>query len=171
MNLASGSNRELFDFLSHCDRSDKIEAICVDADPDALEFTACHVDVLPHHATVRLMNDNVIKWALGRVRNKYGLQDIIYTAGLTDYLNRRLFLKLLTRCYEHLKPGGVLIVSNFSPDNPHRAFMDHILHWKLIYRDREELISLFGNSPFGRDINIVAEAQGINLFAIAKKKE
>lgn len=171
MNLAGGTNRELFDFLSHCDCSDKIEAICVDSDPDALEFTACHVDVLPHHATVRLMNDNVIKWALGRVRNKYGLQDIIYTAGLTDYLNRRLFLKLLTRCYEHLKPGGVLIVSNFSPDNPNRAFMDHVLHWKLIYRDREELISLFGDSPFGRNINIAAEAQGINLFAIAKKKE
>ena len=171
MNLAGGSNRELFDFLSHCDCSDKIEVICVDADPDALEFTACHVDVFPHQATVRLMNDNVITWALGRVLNKYGLQDIIYTAGLTDYLNRRLFLKLLTRCYEHLKPGGVLIVSNFSPDNPNRAFMDHVLHWKLIYRDREELISIFNKSPFGRNIEITAEAQGINLFAIAKKKE
>ena len=171
MNLAGGSNRELFDFLSHCDYSNKIEATCVDADPDALEFTASHIDIFPHQATIRLMNDNVITWALGRVQNKYGLQDIIYTAGLTDYLNRRLFLKLLTRCYEHLIPGGVLIVSNFSPDNPNRAFMDHVLHWKLIYRDRQELISLFSNSPFARNIDISAEAQGINLFVIAKKSE
>jgi hypothetical protein len=49
--------------------------------------------------------------------------------------------------------------------------MDHVLHWKLIYRDRQELISLFNNSPFGRNIDISAEAQGINLFIIAKKKE
>ena len=121
---------------------------------------------------ITLLEFNVIKWALGRVRNKYGLQDIIYTAGLTDYLNRRLFLKLLTRCYcyEHLKPGGVLIVSNFSPDNPNRAFNDHVLNWKLIYRDREKLISFFGNSPCGRNINIAAEEEGINLFAIAKKE-
>jgi hypothetical protein len=41
----------------------------------------------------------------------------------------------------------------------------------LIYRDREELISLFNKTPFGRNIDITAEAQGINLFAIAKKKE
>jgi hypothetical protein len=32
-------------------------------------------------------------------------------------------------------------------------------------------MSLFSNSPFGRNIDISAEAQGISLFAIAKKKE
>jgi SAM-dependent methyltransferase/CRP-like cAMP-binding protein len=171
MNLAGGTNRELFDFLAHCGFTDRIEATCVDADPDALAFTSRRVDVFPHRAAVRLMNENVVKWALGRAQHDYGLQDIIYTAGLTDYLDDGLFLKLLARCYGQLRPGGVLIISNFSPDNPNRAFMDHVLQWKLIHRDRKALHALFGDSPFGGDIQIVAEPEGINLFAVAEKKQ
>lgn len=170
MNLACGSSRELFDFLSECDFTERIEATCVDADPKALEYTARHVETFPHMASIRLMNENIVKWALGRVGHTYGLQDIIYSAGLTDYLDRRLSTAFITRCHEHLKPGGILIVSNFGPNNPNRAFMDHILHWRLIYRDAEDLRDLFTESPFGGDIELVTEEQGLNLFALAKKR-
>ncbi len=39
MNLACGSNRELFDFLAACGSTSFVEATCIDADRDALEFT------------------------------------------------------------------------------------------------------------------------------------
>jgi extracellular factor (EF) 3-hydroxypalmitic acid methyl ester biosynthesis protein len=168
MNLACGSNRELFDFLSRCGFTEKIEATCVDADPEALEYTNQRVNVFPHHASIRLMNDNVIRWAVGAVRHDYGLQDIIYSAGLTDYLDRRLFIALVNRCYEHLRPGGKLIIGNFKP-NRTRIFMDHILHWELIYRDEDDLRSLFAESAFGANVEIMAEEQLINLFAVATK--
>lgn len=169
MNLACGSNREFFDFLSDCDYTHLIEATCVDADPHALEYTAHHVDIFPHEASIRLMNDNVIKWSLGRIRHHYGLQDIIYSAGLTDYLDHRLFQALATRCHEQLKPGGVLIIGNFGPTNPNRAFMDHVLHWRLIHRSEDELRGLFAMTPFKQEVQIMTEGQGLNLFAIATK--
>lgn len=170
MNLACGSNRELFDFLAHCDYSQRIEATCVDADSHALEYTASRVDVFPHGASIRLMNDNVIRWSLGRIRHQYGLQDIIYSAGLTDYLDDRLFKTLARNCYEYLKPGGVLIIGNFGRSNPNRVFMDHVLHWRLIHRSEKELRDLFFDTPFENDIEIISEEQDLNLFAIAGKK-
>ena len=171
MNLACGSCRELFDFLSLCHHTEMIEAFCVDIDPQALEYTNNQVNAFSHRASIRLMSDNVIWWALGGGRLDYDLQDIIYTAGLADYLNRRLFQALVNRCHEHLKPGGVLIVGNFGPQNPNRVFMDHILNWKLFYRDSAELQGLFAGTPFGNRVEVLAEEQGVNLFAIARKSE
>ncbi len=170
MNLACGSNRELFDFLSRCDFTEAIDATCVDADPNALEYTNQHVNVFPHKASIRLMNDNVVKWSVGGMRHEYGLQDIIYSAGLTDYLDRRLFQALASRCHEHLKPGGALIIGNFSPRNRNRVIMDHIFHWKLIHRSEEDIKELFANGPFGANLAILAEEEGVNLFAIAVKE-
>jgi extracellular factor (EF) 3-hydroxypalmitic acid methyl ester biosynthesis protein len=169
MNLACGSNRELFDFLARCDYTEAIEATCIDADPQALTYTDQQVNNFAHHASIRLMNDNVVKWAAGGMRHDYGLQDIIYSAGLTDYLDRRLFQALVTRSCEHLKPGGVLIIGNFSTKNRNRVFMDHILHWKLIHRDPADLEELFAATPFGSHIEILVEEQEVNLFAVATK--
>ncbi|MBW2430062.1 MAG: cyclic nucleotide-binding domain-containing protein [Deltaproteobacteria bacterium] len=169
MNLACGSCRELFDFLVHCDYSEKIEALCVDIDPDALHYANRKVNVVSHRAAVRFMNENLVKWSLGRVRHDFLPQDIIYSAGLTDYLDRRIVVKLITRCYEQLKPGGVLVIGNFSPRNSYRAFMDHIVSWRLIYRDETELRELFAESPFGRNIDLLSEERQVNLFAVATK--
>ncbi len=169
MNLACGSNRELFDFLADFDQTQAVEALCIDIDPDALAYTNRHVNVFNHQATVRLMNENIVKWALGRVRHDFGQQDIIYSSGLTDYLDRRLFVRLIDRCHGQLREGGKLIIGNFSPNNPNRQFMDHILHWTLIYRDERELRDIFGESAFGADVEVISETHGINLFAVATK--
>jgi hypothetical protein len=103
------------------------------------------------------------------VRHDFLPQDIIYSAGLTDYLDRRIVVKFITRCYEQLKPGGVLVIGNFSPRNSYRAFMDHIVSWRLIYRDETELRELFAESPFGRNIDLLSEERQVNLFAVATK--
>ena len=169
LNLACGSSRELFDFLAGQAETKRIETLCVDADPEALQFVGRHVNVGPHQASVRLMQENVIKWALGRERHQFGLMDIVYSAGLTDYLDDRLFQALTTRCYEHLRPGGVFIIGNFGTHNPNKAFMGHLLQWNLIHRSKKELRNIFAATPFGGNIDVVAEPRGVNLVAIAVK--
>ena len=170
MNLACGSNRELFDFLARCRYTASVEALCVDADTEALEYTNREVNIFAHSAAIRLLNDNVVKWAVGRIRHEVGLQDIIYSAGLTDYLDRRLFLAFVARCYEYLKPGGVLVIGNFAPQNPNKAFMDHVLQWQLIHRDHRELADLFCATPFETNVRFLYEDQQVNLFAVATRK-
>ena len=169
MNLACGPSRELFDLVAECDYSEKINALCIDIDPEALQYANQEVNRSDHKASVRFMNENVIKWAIGRVKHDFGPQDIIYSSGLCDYLDDRLTLALIKRCFDHLNPGGALIIGNFSRSNPDRLFMDHLLYWRLIYRDNRDLQTLFDRSPFGKNLEIIAEEEGVNLFAVARR--
>ncbi len=169
MNLACGPSRELFDLLHDCDYSEHINALCIDIDPEALQYANQHVNTFSHQASVRFMRENVIKWALGRAKHDIGPQDMIYSSGLCDYLDRRLLLALIRRCYDQLAPGGNLIIGNFAPTNPDRLFMNHIVYWRLIHRDRKDLMDVFAESPFGDRVEVTAEEQGVNLFAVATK--
>ena len=168
MNLACGPNRELFDFLSQCEYGSLIKALCVDIDTEALEYTNKNVDTFFHGADIKLMQENVIKWSLGRVKHRIEQQDIIYSAGLCDYLDDRLFKKLITRCYHHLKPGGTLILGNFD-SHEDAVFMDRILRWELIYRNPDQLADLFTDTPFGT-ATILSEEEQVNLFALAVRE-
>ena len=169
MNLACGPCRELFDLIAQGGYSEKINALCIDIDPEALQFANQQVNTFDHRAAIRFMHENVIKWALGRVKQDFGRQDIIYSSGLCDYLDHRLVSALIRRCHEHLKPGGVMIIGNFAPANPDRLLMDQLMYWRLIYRDEEALRRLFADSPFGGQVQIVAEPEGVNLFAVARR--
>lgn len=169
MNLACGPNRELFDFLAECEYSELVEALCIDIDSEALLYTNQHVNVFPHKASVRLMSENVIKWSLGRVNQQIEPQNIIYSAGLCDYLDTRLFRALVTQCHNHLKPGGTLLLGNFTHYTD-SLFLDKLLRWELIYRTKEDLKELFAPTPFGNNVTIITESEGVNLFAMAVKE-
>jgi hypothetical protein len=117
------------------------------------------------------MNDNVVRWALGRLRHNFGSQDMIYSAGLADYLDDRVLLALINRCYDHLDWGGTLIIGNFGSRNKHKTFLDQILQWKIIHRSTEDLRGIFEQSSFTGPIEIAAEENGVNLFAMANKSK
>lgn len=170
MNLACGPSRELFDLLANCSYSRYINALCIDIDPEALQYADQHVNTIPHQASVRFMHENVIKWSLGRAKHDIGLQDIIYSSGLCDYLDGRLMTSLIERCHSQLATGGALIVGNFTPANPDRQFMDNIMYWRLIHRDENEMRQLFAGTSFGDQVELVAEEEGVNLFAVATKR-
>jgi SAM-dependent methyltransferase len=170
MSLACGPALEFCDFLSACECREHVEALLVDIDAEALQRAGANVNRIETGATIRFMRENLIRWALGRVRQHFGLQDVIYSAGLTDYLGRSLFTALIRKCFEHLKPGGTLIIGNFGPANPHRAFMDHLLKWELIHRSEADLRDIFEDTPFGGDaVEILMEKHGVNLFVRAVK--
>jgi CRP-like cAMP-binding protein/SAM-dependent methyltransferase len=169
MNLACGPARELFDLLHRCDYSRQIDALCVDIDPEALQYANHNVNTSSHQASVRFMRENVIKWAIGRATHHIQPQDIVYSSGLCDYLDQRLLTKLIRRCYDQLAPGGQLIIGNFAHTNPDRLLMDHIVYWRLIHRDKQDLIDAFSQTPFGDRVEVLTEAQGVNLFAVGTK--
>jgi CRP-like cAMP-binding protein len=170
MNLACGPSRELFDFIKAFDRDDKVTATCLDIDPEALKYTDDLSSSFSHNATIRVMKDNLIKWALGTSSQHLEKQDIIYSGGLFDYLDEDLFLMLANRCHEFLNPGGILVIGNFQ-SNPDKIFMDHLLEWRLIYRNKEDLISIFSNTLFGSNVDIMMEKEAqIQLFAMAIKE-
>jgi extracellular factor (EF) 3-hydroxypalmitic acid methyl ester biosynthesis protein len=106
----------------------------------------------------RLLTASKLKDALGE-------RDLIYSAGLFDYLNPRSFSALLAVLYDALSPGGHLCVGNFATHNPSRYFMEYCLDWFLIHRSPEELLE-FGRAlkPAPIRVQVDAEPSGINLF-------
>jgi extracellular factor (EF) 3-hydroxypalmitic acid methyl ester biosynthesis protein len=94
-----------------------------------------------------------------------GERELIYSAGLFDYLSQAAFARLLSTLYEALVPGGVLLIGNVATHNPSRWMMEYYLDWFLIHRSAEELLALAGSlSPTPASVEVKSEPSGINLF-------
>jgi SAM-dependent methyltransferase len=68
--------------------------------------------------------------------------DLVYAAGLYDYLADRVATRLTRAMFDMLAPGGRLIVANFAPCLPETGYMETFMAWKLIYRQPQELQTL-----------------------------
>jgi extracellular factor (EF) 3-hydroxypalmitic acid methyl ester biosynthesis protein len=167
--LACGPAREIFDIFDQADHPD-IAATCLDIDDQALAYAQSIADDAGVRGRVSFVQANAVKLALGRETLELHDQDLVYSIGLIDYLADHLVVRLLDWIFHRLCPGGTTIVGNFDIDNPDRAFMDHLLDWKLIHRSAQDLANLFAQSEFGpAPVDVRREATGINLFASARR--
>ncbi len=65
--------------------------------------------------------------------------DLIWSAGLYDYLEERAARKLTARLVSMLRPGGRLLVANFTPRCSCVGFMETFMDWQLVYRDDRDM--------------------------------
>ena len=143
----------------------------IDQDIQALQYTQAELKRLKRnfvenlnftytHAAIK----NVIAKGIGDKRF-----DLIYSAGLFDYLSDSVARKAASRLYKAVKPGGALIIGNFNINNPTTLLMEYALDWELIYRSENDLINLFGD--IGDEIEVQKEPLGINLFCVIRKTD
>lgn len=169
--LACGPAREIFDIFAETGHPE-IDATCLDIDDQALAYAQGIAADAGVTGRVSFVQANAVKLALGRDTLTLGPQDLVYSIGLIDYLADHLVVRLLDWIYQCLRPGGTALLGNFDVDNPDRAFMDHLLDWKLIHRSPQNLVDLFAQSEFGRaPVQIRREGTGINLFASARRPD
>ena len=100
--------------------------------------------------------------------------DLIYSAGLYDYIKTYLFdhskgtIALTKNLFDLLKPGGALIVGNFNHNNPRdlRFLMEYVCDWNLIYRSKEDMFDFTRSIPENmiKEMEIKDEFFGINYF-------
>jgi extracellular factor (EF) 3-hydroxypalmitic acid methyl ester biosynthesis protein len=167
--LAAGPARELFDVLTAPD-APNVHATCVDIDHEALAFASGIAEQLGVASHFTFAQDNVVRLCRGRGHTALAPQALIYSVGLTDYLQDAFVVDLMNWAYDMLLPGGTLIVGNVVPSNPTRAYMDHILEWVLLHRSADELRELFGRSRFGSTpVRLQVESAGVDLFAFCQK--
>lgn len=95
--------------------------------------------------------------------NEAGLPtvDLVYCAGLFDYLSDRICKRLLQLFYGRVAPGGMVVATNVHPRNSVRYFLEHILEWHLIYRTEAEMASL---APDASRHVVTADETGVNVF-------
>lgn len=75
---------------------------------------------------------------------KPGSFDMVYAAGLYDYLNQRLATALTAAFFTLLRPGGRVVVGNFAAGVYDAGYMEAVADWFLIYRDAADMLALAG---------------------------
>ncbi|MCF7675781.1 MAG: hypothetical protein K9M97_10580, partial [Akkermansiaceae bacterium] len=90
--------------------------------------------------------------------------DIVYCAGLFDYLSQRVCARLVELFCTMVKPGGVVIVTNVADRNPSKGWMEYLVEWNLIYRDRPEMQALVPSKFPVKRTDILEDETGVNLF-------
>jgi extracellular factor (EF) 3-hydroxypalmitic acid methyl ester biosynthesis protein len=164
--LACGPAREVFDVFETLEDPSHLKATMIDFDLQALAHVSERRDRLGLQRQIALTPANLIHLSVGRKSIDLAEQDLIYSIGLIDYFPDELVVKLMSLIHSLLRPQGKAILGNFHPSNTCKAFMDHVLEWRLIHRDEADMDRLYSSSAFGRPCtNIRFEQQGINLFA------
>jgi SAM-dependent methyltransferase len=155
LNLACGPGNDMRELLGLPESGD-LRIDCVDQDPMALTraYRACR----GFGDRIRFFQGNAVTFKPGRA------YDIIWSAGLFDYFGDGLFRRVLRNLLPALRPGGRLVVGNFDPSNPSRAYM-HLFDWPLRYRAAGDLrgLALACGAPPER-VRVGQEPLGINLF-------
>jgi extracellular factor (EF) 3-hydroxypalmitic acid methyl ester biosynthesis protein len=119
--------------------------------------TGAHIDFI-RESIRRLLTTRALSQALGE-------RELIYSAGLFDYLSAAAFSRLLATLYEALTPGGVLLIGNVATHNPSRWSMEYYGDWFLIHRSPDELRSAAALlDPKPAQVEVTSEPSGINLF-------
>ena len=68
--------------------------------------------------------------------------DLVYAAGLYDYLWQGAAEQLTAWCFRRLRSGGRLLIANLLPDLPEAAYIEAITDWWLVYRTEREMADL-----------------------------
>lgn len=110
--------------------------VALDQDPESLAVVDASYGALGV-TTVRESVGGLLK---GRVA--FDAQDLVYAAGLYDYLDERTGAALTARLASMLGEGGCLLVANFTPHHEGRAYMAGFMDWELVQRDEAGLRAL-----------------------------
>lgn len=172
MNLASGSAREIKEFLvDNNGVRNRVHFNCFDIEPKAHEYAK---ELLREYKNVSFIVENIIKLALIKdINRKVGKgYDFIYSTGLFDYLNHKTSVKLIANLKNLLNEGGALLIANVRDRyyNPSVFNMEWACGWDLVYRSDNDFRKIFIDAGF--NVNKLCqnfEQQGIMQYIKAVK--
>jgi extracellular factor (EF) 3-hydroxypalmitic acid methyl ester biosynthesis protein len=91
--------------------------------------------------------------------------DLVYSAGLYDYLSDLVARRLTSVLYSRLRPGGRLLIGNLVEAPDSTWAMEYVVGWNLIYRTEAEMLALAGAlRPAPARVGITRDATGGCLF-------
>lgn len=110
----------------------------VAADQDELSLAAIRRDYCPTMPVIEPVACSV-RDVLKGGGEKLGRFDLVYSAGLYDYLPKAVAEALTARLFAMLNPGGRLLIGNFGAGLDETAFMEAVMDWPLIWRSPEAI--------------------------------
>jgi extracellular factor (EF) 3-hydroxypalmitic acid methyl ester biosynthesis protein len=176
-NLGCGPAKEVQDFLIYDDLCERSTFHLLDFNDETLNYTAN----LLGNLKMKFQRQTVIQTIKKSVHQilkegprsaetgKDTVYNIVYCAGLFDYLSDRICRRLMDQFYEILAPGGVLIATNVEASNPSRQMMEYLMDWHLTYRDGDQLMACRPQKALPELCKIVHDETKVNIFLEVRK--
>ena len=164
--LAAGHLREVE--LSHAAQNGRIaKFVAMDQDSTSLDVVAAnysHLGIRPMRGSVRSILSG--KPAVGQF-------DLVYAAGLFDYLAAPVAAALTRKLFDMTRPGGTLLIPNFVTDASDTGYMEAFMDWHLIYRDHDDMAALAAALPVHSvgDVEIFNDDDDTITFLLLRKAQ
>jgi extracellular factor (EF) 3-hydroxypalmitic acid methyl ester biosynthesis protein len=174
-NLGCGPAKEIQDFLIHGDISNLAEFTLLDFNEETLHYTANRLNELKRkynrQPSVSYLPRSVSQILRDSRRvDKHFLPesyDLVYCAGLFDYLSDRVCRMMMEILYALVAPAGLLIATNVAANNPVRNMMEYVGAWNLIHRDACQLASLCPQVE--AECEVTSDPTSLNIFLELRK--
>lgn len=168
LNVGCGPSIEIQRFIRECDCADSMKFTLLDFNEetlayakekvaDAMRESGRQVDIQFIQRSVHELLKQSIAGDNGETREF----DLIYCAGLFDYLSDRICQRLLTLFCRWTVPGGMVMATNVHPDNPTRWIMEHVVDWHIIHRSIEDMRAI---SPTNYPVRVYDDDTHLNVF-------
>jgi extracellular factor (EF) 3-hydroxypalmitic acid methyl ester biosynthesis protein len=174
-NLGCGPAREVQNFLRQDEVCNYASFVLFDFNDETLQHTKKVLEDLKNRLE-RQTNIEVVKKSVHQVLKeeaKPGAHqwkyDLVYCAGVFDYLSDRICKRLMDIFYEMLEPGGFLVATNINASNPSRNGMEYLLDWHLIHRNPRQLSALIPDRAHPEAARVRSDETGVNLYIEVRK--
>jgi len=150
----------------------RIHGTLLDVDPAAIDFARGQLQgLLPPEQLIAASTNLFRLPQRPAAAESLSDSDLIFCAGLFDYLDDATAVAMLRCLYERLSSGGRLTVFQFGPHNPTRAYMEWFGNWYLTYRDAAAFRQLVESAGLqNARFTYGAEPLGIDLFVTIKRR-
>ncbi|MEO1527014.1 MAG: class I SAM-dependent methyltransferase, partial [Planctomycetota bacterium] len=92
--------------------------------------------------------------------------ELVYCAGLFDYLRDATCGYLIEQFYSWVRPGGMVLVTNVTPSHSSVAMMGMVMDWNLELRSAEDMTNLAPDVGVQRSY---VDDTGVNVFLEVRK--
>jgi extracellular factor (EF) 3-hydroxypalmitic acid methyl ester biosynthesis protein len=172
LNLGCGPAQEIQNFISNHENSSLCDFTLLDFNDETIAFTTSKLDELKtkynRDTEIQIIKRSVHQLlkqsATGDTDMQWESYDLVYCAGLYDYLSQKVCCRLTDIFTLLTKQGGRTIVTNVAADHPSIAWMEYLLEWNLIYRTNDDMNSLVPDAPHAHQTKLSADETGVNLF-------
>jgi extracellular factor (EF) 3-hydroxypalmitic acid methyl ester biosynthesis protein len=171
LNVGCGPAIEIRRFIAEHSQPELLSFTLLDFSQPTIDYTRARIDEVcareGKKSEVEFVNESVHDLLKRASRRDGALEqttfDLVYCAGLFDYLSDKVCARLLQYFASRTREGGTVLVTNVHSSNPQKIPMEHLLDWHLIYRDEAQLESLL---PTARaKSRLYTDATGANIFA------
>jgi extracellular factor (EF) 3-hydroxypalmitic acid methyl ester biosynthesis protein len=175
-NLGCGPAHEVQKFLGKGAVGDQADFLLADFNDETVQHTNTKLtDLKKQHASrakiqvIKRTAHQLIKQSERAVQSPQAEQyDMIYCAGLFDYLSDRVCRKLMDVFYGMLAPGGLLLATNVDV-HPSTNEMEYFLEWVLVHRNSDQMATLAPERANRENVKLMRDTTGVNIFLEVRK--